>query len=245
MTIEPTSHPQGEQVRSAARSEPVFNDPLLTDVARQGAQTIAGKLPGVGFALRVKESRELERRLRMLELAVERLGGERGDFESRLRNDEDLAELFGRAWDVVSEARSDAQIRVLANAVAAAMNGERLTVSAGHVVLDVLSRLQPLHLQVLVAISWESETPRPAGTDGELEPAGARRASLESRTGIDPDVLSIMMADLEATQLIVNQFHRTWGGLQGMEAWTLTQLGRQVLELLSDVAQPARVPGDA
>lgn len=237
MSIEPTSSSHGELVRSAARDRPALNDPLLTDVAREGVKAIADKLPGVGFALRVKETRENERRLRMLELAVKRLGGDAADFDSRLRTDEDLADLFGRVWDVVSEARSDDKIRVLANVVAAAMKGDRLTVSSGHVVLDVLARLQPLHLQVLVDINREAEAAPPSGADGKPELAGARRGPLETRTGIDPDVLSIMIADLAATQLIVNSFHNTYGGLQGKEAWVVTKLGRQVLELLADVAE--------
>jgi hypothetical protein len=222
--------------------QPELNDPMWKDVAKEVATRQGEKVPVIGTALRVREHRKQERRLRLIEVALQKLNFTVEEWDARLQDNGDLAELLGRAWDIVAEARSNEKVRLLANVVAAVTAGERLDVQVGHVILGVIAELEPLHFQTLVHVDTEAQTPPPMDDGGKEGVWGARRDVLEQLSGIDPEVLGIALGDLEGKRLIQNAYDKTYGGMEGKEAFVLTTLGDEVRKLLLEVGDEQPIP---
>ncbi len=218
-----------------------LNERLAKDVATEAASVGLGMVPIVGPALvgiaNVKAKRELDRRLAMLDETVASLREDVEQLAERLADDDQLAELFLRGWGLAGEARTHEKIRILAHVVAAAVRGERVSVSTGHVVMGVLESLEALHLQTLVDVERESRKEPPPSEDGSPGRRGAKPETLEQASTLHPDVLRIALADLEAKQLIRNAWIGTWGWMEGRVAYILTSLGEEVRQLMLDVAE--------
>jgi hypothetical protein len=224
--------PSEIEASDAALDTAPLNDPLFYDVAREVAATLAEKVPVVGTALRTVSNRAAERRLRLMEQTLHRLDLSFEELNERLRDDEDLAELVGRAFNIVAEARSDEKVRVLAAVVASAVRGERVDVSTAHVLMGVLQQLEPVHLQTLVDVDNEAARAHEGPDPGT--PRGAQRQDLEELSTIDGQVLAVVLADLEAKQLIQNVWEHRLGESEN-EAFVLTILGDDIRALLLEV----------
>ena len=220
--------------------EPAVGEPLWKDVVHKTAQRLIARVPVVGDALsaaaEIRDERALERRIRFLE---DLAGGQADTLErliERLTEDEDLSDLFWRAWNAAGDARSREKVRVLAAAVAAVSSGERLSVSSGHVLLGVIETLEPIHLQTMLDIDQLAEQTPPISEGGADGVHGARRTELENLSTLEPEILGIVIADLQAKQLVDNAHAGTYAGMEGKEALVLTTLGDQVRQLLLSLA---------
>lgn len=224
------------EVVGEAADEATLNDAIWKDAARAGANVALGMVPVVGPALQgaadAVEGRKQERRVRMLEATAKHLRIEVDELAARFRDHEALAELFLAAWNAAGEARSEAKVRLLSSVLAAAVAGERLRTPVAHVLVEVVEQLEPVHLQLLADVDELAQQEPPTQDDGSPGFAGATPDDVKERSELPHDVVLLLVSDLRSKNLIRNAYERTWSGVEGLEAYVLTELGTAVRDAL-------------
>jgi hypothetical protein len=214
---------------------------LADDALAVAAKGLLGTVPIIGgFLVEVLnrvEQREADRQTRFIYETVRALGGDVESLRQLVDSDEDLAELWIRGFRASEDARTRDKLRLLAQVWVDASQGGRPPISSAHVVLSAVASLEEIHLEVLADIRYLADQPPP--TEGDFAGlVGAHPEALEQRSRHDPDVLRMVLNDLAGKHLIRNTLVGTFGGMEGMEMWALTDLGTAVGRLLTVVISP-------
>jgi hypothetical protein len=215
---------------------------LLADLVAVVFKGTLGAVPGVGSAavevVNRVEQRQQERRMRYLQETLRALGGDVERLNKLLSSDEGLGELWLRGFKASEDARTKDKIRLLAQVFMDASEGEPSRISSAHIVLSAVASLEEVHLRVLAGIRDLADQPAP--TEGEWAGvAGALPEDLEQQSGLDPDVLNMVLNDLAGKQLIRSNYLDVYGQPgPSHQARVLTPLGEAVSRLLTEVAAP-------
>ena len=143
--------------------------------------------------------------------------------------DERHLDLFRQILEAAQEASLEDKRRALAKVWARAADGTT-EVDAAVLYAQALRDLDPPHVEVMKAVS----SPRPGGGELSGQPTVGSVTADELRTLLPghAKVLEPIIATLTRHALIRNTKAGTYDGLEGNEAWSLSEFGAQVAELL-------------
>lgn len=167
-------------------------------------------------------------RVALLGRQVEELIGATDDLADRVLSSDELEELVNRAVEDAARTTWQEKLDALASVIAAAVAGDDTLVSSSLLIEAALSRLERPHALALRHIA--DSGPSTKHQLGEVWPG--------SKAFLDP-VLSVLASE----GLVRNIAVGTYDGLEGHEKWALTDLGEELLDLLSPGHNRSDAPG--
>jgi hypothetical protein len=170
---------------------------------------------------------------------VENSGLDEGALAARLRDDPGFAALFETALESSAGSAHDIKLRLLAKVVGQAAN-DTATVDDAELVAATIRELEPAHVRALAVLDeYKGHHPDASGIAAVIEgmaglrtrrPGRASGSSVVLRTmmGTSDDVADAISATLERQGLI-------WNDPPGFDAWSITDYGLRILDLLRSV----------
>lgn len=200
-----------------------------------------GLIPG-GFGsfltegMNAVEERKRQREAAVTQEAIARLDIKIDELETKLTNDEELADLWDRATRAARSSRIAAKQFMFAAIMAGAVyadHNERLT---ANILIRLLDQLEEEHLQVMVAIEKRTVAIRP---DTRPSHQGADREDLVQVLPHLGDALDIVISSLLSLNVIRSVWEGTHNAAAGLKRYALTSTGEALCRVLRAEGTPS------
>lgn len=208
-----------------------------------GVKGVIGSLPGGTIfveASNAVDDIKLNRRLDMIEQAIEELNISLGQLGSILKKEPELAELWGMGIEASGDARTKEKIKAFSKILADATGHNntdlptKAPISLSRVYLHIIRDLDDEHIRVMKSIeSLENITPDPPIEGIIGNKPGAKFEDLRNDLPDISQIIKILINQLITLDLIRGVTMNTWGqGGQRTDRYTLTDLGTELLKYL-------------
>ena len=209
---------------------------VVTGGVEAGFKGVIGSLPGGSVfveAINAAEKLVLDRRVKLIELAVEQLNANFKELGIKLNEEPELAELWIIAVEATVTARTEDKVKAFARILTDATQ-HGLPMSLSRVYLRIVEDLEEEHIRVMNAIeSFQDQTPDPPieGIIGGRP--GASIEDLQSQLSDIEQIVKILINNLVSLELARGVMMNTWGqGAQRLDRYVLTDLGTGLIEFL-------------
>jgi hypothetical protein len=201
-------------------------------------------IPGGAFlveGINAAERRSIERALAVIEEATRHLEGDLAALGKKLADDDELADLWLRGLSSAREAHTKEKLRCFAAILAGAVDADHTQRVVGNVIIRVLDDLEEEHVEVLDAIERATGEQPSRLKDGSEGKPGASSERLRQGLPHLAPITGMLLNSLSSMELIRNNYDQTWAGLQGTQAWILTDLGSRILAMLRSSGTETRI----
>jgi hypothetical protein len=205
--------------------------PLARAIGADLVRTAVGSVPVIGRALEgVVDIVQDIRSTRVREYASH-VQAQEPDLLRKLETDPKAADLFEHGARAAADARSSAKVRALALVVGSRLGATNIAFDYAHFLLNAMQPLEDVHVAVM---DWLGDIDKDPDDRYAVAVQGGERSIgrlVAERPGLS-DVAGPVMASLVGQGLVENSAPGAVGGVGEAELWTLTSLGRWILDYL-------------